>query len=178
MTKKKAPQLDTEFFRYAGHIAHDWATLEYMISHTIWKAAGLDDVLGACITAQIYSLPPKIGALRLLLRSRGVSNGLLEKLNAFSERSREYSEIRNRAVHDPLGVHATDNSVRQIQITAQGKLVFETRKVTLEEFEKFSERISSFLSGFIDLKNEIEDELSKLPYTHQRKFPVITRGTL
>jgi hypothetical protein len=51
--------LDPDFYTTVGQIASDWGTLEYVVSHCIWSAAQVDEQLGACITAQIPSLPAK-----------------------------------------------------------------------------------------------------------------------
>lgn len=174
--KPAAPTLDLQLYTLVGNIASDWATLEYMVNDCIWNAAKVDDQLGACITAKIFSLPPRLEALVLLLRARGASDKLTAKLNAFIQNSRRPTEARNRAVHDPLGVAHDDGRPQQLQITAQGKLVFQRRDVDPMELIKDRDMISQFLERFIALRNEIKAELATLTYTPQPLFPQISRN--
>jgi hypothetical protein len=134
MTKSTPLPLDVspEYYEKVGRIASDWATLEYVLNECIWSVAQIDEQLGACITAQITSLSNRLEALRLLLRARGASSKLISSLYKFSEKVRHPTELRNRAVHDPLGVHEDDGEARQLQITARGTLVFELRKIDLK----------------------------------------------
>jgi len=177
MAEDESAELDRKFFDLVGQIAHDWATLESLVNESIWEAADLDHQLGACITAQIFSLPSRLDALSLLLRARGASEELMSKVNRFIADSRRPTELRNRAVHDPLGVHKQSGEVRQLQITARGKLVFETRKVTVEQLEKDSAEINRFLDRFMELREELQVELETLPpYQRQLLFPLITRS--
>jgi hypothetical protein len=173
--EKPVPELDPEFFEIVGNIAHDWASLEYMANASIWQAAMVDQQLGACITAQIFSLPPRLEALVLLLRARGVSDKLMSDLNDFIASSRYPTEVRNRVVHDPLGVHKSDGEARQLQITGRGKLVFELRKFGLPQLREDAKTISAYLERFMALRDRIEAELPSLPYTSQQLFPSITR---
>jgi len=177
MTEEKPTlTLDRQLFAIVGQIASDWATLEYMVNDCIWTAAQLDEQLGACITAQIFSLPPRLDALAMLLRARGASPKLVEKLNKFIQDSRLPTEARNRAVHDPIGVDEDTGNPQQLQITARGKLVFVRRDLDPYALIKDRDLISAFLERFMTLRSEIEAELSTLPYTPQQLFPRISRG--
>jgi hypothetical protein len=168
--------LDPDFYTTVGEIASDWGTLEYVVSQCMWSAAQVDEQLGACITAQIASLPAKLESLALLLRARGVSARLMSDFQRFIQDSRRPTELRNCAVHDPLGVHKEDSEPRQLQITARGKLVFEVRKITLEDMIKNAREITVFLDRFFNLRDRIEGELSTLPYTSRTLFPQILRS--
>ena len=168
--------LSPDLYMLVGNIASDWATLEYLVNDCIWTAAQVDQQLGACITAQIFSLPPKLDALVLLLRARGASQKTMRALNDFIQDLRGPTELRNRAIHDPLGVHAKDGKERQLQITARGKLVFELREITATQLAKDRDTIARFLERFMRLRGEIEAELETLPYTPQPLFPRISRG--
>lgn len=174
--KSASPTLDLQLYTLVGNIASDWATLEYMVNECIWSAAMVDEQLGACITAQIFSLPPRLESLVLLLRARGASEKLASKLNDFIQNSRGPTEIRNRAVHDPLGVHSDDGTTRQLQITARGKLVFQLRELDPYQLLKDRDTVGQFLERFMSLRDEIKSEISTLPYTRQPLFPQIFRG--
>ena len=72
-----------------AHISANWANLEYMINSSIWELAETRPALGACITAQIVSLHRKLSALLALMKLREMDDGLITKVNKFSERVRE-----------------------------------------------------------------------------------------
>src|SRR5258708_32921430 len=155
----KPPALDFDLYLLVGNIASDWATLEYMINDCIWAAAKLDEQLGACVTSKIFSLPSKLEALVLLLRARDASGTLQSDLNRFIQDSRGPSEVRNRACHDPMGINEETGKHQQLQITGQGKLVFELRDLDPMQLIKDRDKISTFLDRFMTLRERIKAEL-------------------
>ena len=175
MTETEQPlaEMDPNFYGLIGNIASDWALLEYLVNQCIWRAAFLDEQLGACITAQIFSLQSRLEALVLLLRAREVSPKLLHDVNSFIEDARGITDARNRAVHDPIGTE-NDKHV-QLQITGRGKLVFDMREVTLNDLVTTRDKQAKFLERFVVLSVRIASELSALKYTPSSRFPQITR---
>src|SRR5262249_1315763 len=145
---KPIPDVDPRYYEMVGHIASDWSTLEYVVNHVIWKAARVDEQLGACITAQIISLPNRLEALALLLRARGASEKLQARLEKLITRSRKPTDLRKRAVHDPLGVNSSDGRTQQLQITARGKLVFQLRDISLDSLRSDEKEINRFIRDF------------------------------
>ena len=60
----KIADADPTFYALVGNIASDWSTLEYLVNDCIWASAKLDEQLGACITAQIFSLTSRLASLQ------------------------------------------------------------------------------------------------------------------
>jgi hypothetical protein len=165
--------MDPNFYGVIGNIASDWALLEYLVNQCIWRAAFLDEQLGACITAQIFSFRSRLEALVLLLRAREVSPKLLGDVNKFVRDAQEITDARNRAVHDPIGTE--DDKHIQLQITGRGKLVFDMREVTLKDLFTTRDKQTKYLERFVALSSRIASELSRLQYTPTSRFPQITR---
>jgi hypothetical protein len=79
-------EFDPNLYGMIGNIASDWGLLEYMINNCIWKAAGVYDQLGACITAHIPSFQGRMEALLLLARERGASQKYINRINKTDRR--------------------------------------------------------------------------------------------
>src|SRR5262245_35397875 len=84
-----------------GAVATSWALLEYRINQVIWAFSNVDDEDGACITAQIPSVGPRLRALVALAHRRRISEPLIKKLNSFTTDVDALGRQRNRVVHDP-----------------------------------------------------------------------------
>lgn len=54
-----------------GYVATGWARLEHNINLAIWRLAAVEDADGACITAQIPSIVPRMRALIALVHRNG-----------------------------------------------------------------------------------------------------------
>jgi hypothetical protein len=167
-----------ELFTIIGNIATDWATLEYMVNDCIWFAAQIDEVLGACITAQIISLQARFEALVLLLGARGAERKLIAMANKLAEEARKLTELRNRAVHDPIAIHEQDKIPRQLQITGRGKLVFEVREISEGQLYDDKDKIDAFVGKFMRFRDAMKASLRTLPYTPQQLLPGIRRDML
>ena len=57
-----------------GKVASNWAAFEHRIQWAIWNIAELDNLTGACITAQIGNSGRMIDAVIALLRLKGVTD--------------------------------------------------------------------------------------------------------
>lgn len=167
--------LDPAFYAIVGEISHEWAALETLVNRCIWRAAQLDDQLGACATSQIFGLNAKLDTLVLLLRARGASERLIKDLRSFKDKARDPGEVRNRAVHDPVGVDRVGGGMQQLQISGKNGLVFELRGVTVDQMLIDRRRVNEIVDLFFEIDAAIISELETLPYTHQTIFPSIDR---
>jgi hypothetical protein len=80
-----------EFADCIAKVAANWSALEYMINATIWELAEVRPALGACLTAQIATIPGRLAALLALMKLRGISTRLLKRVNKFAESIREHA---------------------------------------------------------------------------------------
>jgi hypothetical protein len=177
-TDEPLESMDPSYYALVGNIASDWALLEYLVNQCIWRAALLDEQLGACITSKIFSFQSRLEALVLLLRAREVSPNLLRDVNIFLRDARQITDARNRAVHDPIGTE--DGKHMQLQITGAGKLVFDLREVTLNDLLTTRDKQTKYLERFVALSSQITSELDALRYTPSpnSRFPRITRESV
>jgi hypothetical protein len=70
--------------------------------------------LGACMTAQMISIHPRLKAFIALVEIRGGSETALKELNIFSGSAGGLAEKRNRMVHDPRAVHNRTKEVGRL----------------------------------------------------------------
>ena len=72
------PAYDSQFAA-VGRLVDKWAQLEFAIDQAIWQLANVEQMLGACITAQLIGVNGRLQALRSLLQARGVSEPTIKK---------------------------------------------------------------------------------------------------
>ncbi len=150
-------------FLQMGRLASDWALLELAINECIWKLANVAPVLGACITAQIFTINNRLFALMALLRLRGFDEELVKKINGFADDLRGPAEKRNRVIHDPIFVSPELNKVGRLEITAQRKPVFEMKEVSVQTLKEARLEINACLNTFMDYRAVIFETLPTLP---------------
>jgi hypothetical protein len=151
-------------YKEVGLLASDWAMLEFMVNECIWRVANVAPVLGACITAQVFTLDGRLKALISLLRLRGFDEKkLVKRVNTFSEEVRSALEKRNRAIHDPMVVSLETQEIRRLEVTSQKRPKFETVPISLEELGKDRSLILKFCNQVADFRSEIEETLPTLP---------------
>ena len=61
----------TPLMEAIGYVAHHWARLEHEINQMIWALAAIVPPDGACLTAQIPSIVPRLRALIALADNNG-----------------------------------------------------------------------------------------------------------
>src|SRR5665213_3643461 len=95
--------IPNEYAQQIARIVSGFAQLEYDIDIIIWELAGLADNpdIGACLTAQIGAVVPRMEALISLAHLRNIPEIQITKLNKFKERIRGIGERRHRVAHDP-----------------------------------------------------------------------------
>lgn len=162
------------FYEAIGRISSEWATLEYLVDECIWTVAEVNEQFGACITSQIYTIDGRLRALVSILKLRETPKDLIETVQQFAKNMKGPSERRNRAIHDPLGRHI-DGSTRRLQITAQNSLVFEVKKIDMEELQKDKSSIGECVGKFMTIRDRIKALPATSPGKLPPKFPAITR---
>jgi|ERR1700735_1255318 hypothetical protein len=125
-----APGFDNQI----AHAAASWAQIEYYINSSIWALADVAPGLGACMTSQIGSLHGRLNALLALMKLRQVNQKLIDRVNKFSEDSREPQDLRNRICHDLwLRDEGRPNDrMARLEIVANRKLSFEIVRIELD----------------------------------------------
>lgn len=168
--------------QYADAIARAasvWARLEYDVSIVIWALADVRPALGACMTAQIYTLQGRLAALLSLAKLREVDHSILKQINRFADDVRGGQEIRNRIIHDLwLNDSVHPEQMAQLQITAAKKLEFAIDPVRFSELTADLEKLEDFQTRFLAIRKVIEAALPTLPEIPQTKLHPIIESPL
>lgn len=150
-------------FTAVGKIAAHWALLETLIDMTLWEITSFKDELGACLTAQLMGLGPRLNALGAAVSYFDLSKKLREDLEAFGKKTMGAGEQRNRAVHDPWLLDKETGEQKKIRITAKKALTFKTVTVSIDELHRIDEIIVSLVNEFWVLQERIIWEWLALP---------------
>ena len=160
---------DSPYQAAIGRITTAWSDFEFEVNRAIWELAGIDGEHGVCLTAQIYSIQGRINALIALAHLEGASKTTIGKLNKFASHKVEpLSQKRNRIVHDPWCRGKETEIVGQILATAQRKLDYRIREVTLEYLKATWQEILRLRQEFLILWGELHHELVALRAEHDQ----------
>lgn len=153
-----------EFAEAIAEAATSWAALEYAVNAAIWVLADVKPGLGACLTAQIFTMNARMDALISLLNLRRVDKKLVKAANVFASSMREAQDARNRTVHDYWmnDRHEPANMGKMI-ITAQRAPRFKIVSVKIEELRADVQKIHDKRFEFEKLRRDINAALPTLP---------------
>lgn len=132
-----------------------YARLEHQVDELIWKLAEIEPEIGACLTAQIVSIAPRMDALITLAYAQHVSEECLTRLNKFKARIGGLSNERNRLAHDPWFSGFQTDKLFRLEKTARGKLIHRFQPVTEEELGEYERKVESAHADFSQLSSEI-----------------------
>ena len=117
------PKYDSQFSAI-GRLVETWAQLEFHIDQAIWQVAQVEQMFGACITAQMIGVNGRLRALRSLLQVWGAPESHIDAIGKFAGSLRGLQQRRHRVAHDPRMVNAGTGALERLQNTADNKLVF------------------------------------------------------
>lgn len=154
-----------------GKVADAWADLEFEIDRTIWDLQGTSQPLGACATAQLVSILPKLDAVRSLTKYMGFAESIEKRLKTFSGEIGPLVARRNRVIHDKRVVWYAmgEGEVARFQVSAKGTLKFGPAVETIKELAAFRLEIFGKLETYNDIKGEIYAALPALRRKLQRR---------
>jgi len=170
MPEQDSDKLHTEMaplMEAVGHVAHHWARLEHEINKMIWALAALEPEDGACITAQIPSMVPRLRALIALVHKNGAGKALLKDLNRFSGKADGLARRRNRVIHDPwfFRENRSENHSQiefgRLEVTADRRLTYEVKPQTRKEVLDIAHDILAAIKEFNSLRERIHGELKE-----------------
>jgi hypothetical protein len=167
--KPSDPPLDTfrfipEFADKIAHAVNNWAYLEYYVSASIWALAEVRPIIGACMTAQMFSLHSKLDGLLAIMKLRQVPQGLLDRVNKFHSAVRDAQEARNRLAHDLWFVDNFDPSkMGKLRITAQRILNFQITSYTETELDEDLKRLIARREEMRQIYFDINAAMPTLP---------------
>jgi hypothetical protein len=146
-----------------GRLASDWALLELLVNDCIWNLADVAPTLGACITAQIFTINNRFLALVSLMRLRQFPEEFVKDINKFSGRVRDAGDRRNRVIHDPVFVSPELGEVGRLEVTAQRQPIFEIKTISEETLLADCAIVYGCVQDFFRYREKILAKLSTLP---------------
>jgi len=152
------PKFDPHFAAI-GRLVDRWAHLEHQIDLAIWATAHVEQMFGACITAQLIGVNGRLRALRALLELHGASEASLKKLGAFATAIYPLQIKRNRAAHDPRMVSSATQALDRLELTAANSLVFDFQPEDAGKLQSISDEIGSQITAFRSLFGQILNEI-------------------
>ena len=150
-TQEELIKIRDALFQAVGNVASSWAAHEHVIDRSIWLLGSLSHKEGACITAQLVGLMPRMRALIALVRLKCDDEALATALNTFTTEAVELSQRRNRIVHDPWFYNVADKEPTRLQVTADRRLYFDYKTGKMDEIRAVSNRIAKATTRFQDL---------------------------
>lgn len=154
------PPHDHEIYNLIGRVSSEWAHLEHTLDQIIWQLAGLKPSAGACMTAQLMGVWPRVLSITALLKLHGIDN-LNSRIKKFENDCRQPSNRRNRIIHDPWYAEQHDPLlIAQHKSMAKDEHVFGITEVARSEFDSLLTAIASLQKTAEDLKNDIAVMLS------------------
>lgn len=88
------------FYQAIGQVAAAWAQLKFTIDEAIWRLAGVDAEVGACITSHLQSANRKMQSLIALARVRSASEAKCKLRNKVFQEVDDLARKCSRIVHD------------------------------------------------------------------------------
>jgi hypothetical protein len=143
------------------------ATLEFFINTAIWELMNVEQRTGACVTAQIMSIQPRLDAPISLVTLNGGKQSLIDDLNKFAAKAGSLARQRNRIVHDPWFVQGTTMEPYQFVSTAYKKLDFGFKHTPTDGLLSLQKKIHTLYHDFEKLHSKI---LSELPSFDRTRF--------
>ncbi len=159
-----------------GRVVDAWADLEFEIDQLIWLLMNVQQPFGACVTAQLISIHPRIDALKSLVAIWEINQSIVDDLNKFY--SKTISPLvpkRHRIIHDKRLTREKTQEVVRFEISAKGKLSFEPKAETVTDLDKFREEIISARGEFSAIHDRIIDDLLASRNKQRKPLPYIAR---
>lgn len=146
-----------------------YARLEHQVDELIWKLAGIEPEIGACLTAQIISITPRMDALITLAYAQHISEACLTLLNKFKGKISGLSNERNRLAHDPWFSGFENDKLYRLEKTARAKLIHRFEPVTEDELKDYERRVDKARGDFAKLSGEILEDFYSGAYKKPRQ---------
>jgi len=165
-----------EHYAAMGKVADAWADLEFEIDQLIWEFLQTDQALGACVTAQMISVHPRMNALMPLAKLWEVSTAHLDDFGRFYGKIGPLADRRNRLIHDKRFIDRDTKQVVRFEVSAKSKLKFEPIPETIPSLEGFAREVVGMQLEFLKIKQRVLSELSASQDKPRAPRPSITRA--
>jgi hypothetical protein len=166
-----------EHYAAMGKVADSWADLEFEIDQLIWEFLQTAQALGACVTAQMISVHPRMNALIALAKLWEISAAHLDDLGRFYGKIGPLADKRNRLIHDKRFIELTKKQVVRFEVSAKSRSKFEPVPETIGSLTNFAREVTAMQLEFLLIKQRVLTELSASQDKPRAPLPSITRAT-
>jgi hypothetical protein len=164
------PAPDHQIYPLIGQVASEWAHFEHMLDRLIWQLAEVEDVRGACITAQLMGIWPRFNTIKALLTHRSTAEPQLKPfIKASTEISnccRDLSEDRNRIIHDPWYADPSDGQAARRISMPRSDLRYGLKDHDIDQMNATLAKIASTAQKVQSLTLRITSSLRASPSKH------------
>jgi hypothetical protein len=144
-----------EHYAAMGKVADSWADLEFEIDQLIWEFLQTAQALGACVTAQMISVHPRMNALIALAKLWEISAAHLDDLGRFYGKIGPLADKRNRLIHDKRFIELTKKQVVRFEVSAKSRLKFEPVPETIGSLTNFAREVTAMQLEFLLIKQSL-----------------------
>jgi hypothetical protein len=159
-----------------GKVADAWADLEFEIDRLIWYLLGTNQAFGACVTAQMISIHPRLQALRALTELWEISKPIIDELGTFDGKAVGLAETRNRLIHDKRLIQWKTKEVVRFQVSARRKLKFGVEPESIASLDAFREKVQNLMETFTVISHKIRIEIEASSEKQRKPLPHILRS--
>ena len=159
LTTEDMPQIEAAHFEAIGRVVDACAGLDLSIDFTIWELLKVDQLDGACVTAQFISIHPRLKALIALARINGATTSA-DELASFYGEAGGLADRRNRLIHDKRLVNYHTKEVVRFGIATKKSLEFGSKLETIDELNTFAEKMKSMTEKFETIAEKVRKEIS------------------
>ena len=156
----KALPSEHPFYDKIGRFIAGWAQIEKLLDDMIFHLCrSLSQAEISCLTGQLSGHRPRAGAVTALCELRGVDQLLTSEIKSLSDRLGDFSQQRNRIVHDAWYLSDT-SKVAQSRSQTYQKERYGFKQITEQELDRLNADIGRYVDKVRALHSRLWNELN------------------
>lgn len=168
-----------EYLAAMGRVSAAWSILDLQLDLAICQFAQTPQLIGVCITSQLFGTPARLNALGALMRAHGMPQNCIKWLDKFQNRTHGLARKRNRAVHDAIMVGGNTRTIYRMSATLDQKEVAfgvtpSTPRVLSDIYEEIKDHVMQFQNFWNATVVELETLRQRVPLS---SFQILPRPT-
>jgi hypothetical protein len=144
-----------QIFSLVGETSSEFARLEHILDTVIWKLAGTEPALTACVTAQLIGIRPRCLTITALCVFYELPNAIIKKIATFSGRTSPVSDARNRLIHDPWFLQEKNSGSLQFRAMPKEQRIYGYVAVSQDDIKSLLAKVKQAISDAERLRDSI-----------------------
>jgi hypothetical protein len=165
MSEKAETYTVAEHYAAIGYVTSAWSTFEQVVQREIWRMAGIEGPIGACITSQIGSTARLLEALVAICHFRGIDKDAISAITEFVKPTGDLSRQRNRVVHDAWGFSDETGLPYRLEISAQHRLRMGAVETPTHALIRLAQKMLAHTGKFEKAMDDLKCKLATSPET-------------